>query len=159
MPQPTEDQWLAGDDQLPRPATFDPWSLVTRRVLVPTVVVATSVVALLGAVGVFGSDVPRMPAPIFTTPASAPQPSARTTKKTVAAHQATGPPTTTLKPGDTGPQVKALQRELASLGFPVGAIDGYYGPAVTKAVTDFQRAHRLTPDGIVGPPTLLALAP
>jgi len=69
------------------------------------------------------------------------------------------PPTTTLKPGDSGPQVKALQRELASLGYPVGAIDGYYGKGAANAVTAFQRAHRLTPDGIVGPATLLALAP
>jgi peptidoglycan hydrolase-like protein with peptidoglycan-binding domain len=69
------------------------------------------------------------------------------------------PPTTTLKPGDSGPQVKGLQRELASLGYPVGAIDGSYGKATTQAVTAFQRSHRLTPDGVVGPTTLLALAP
>jgi peptidoglycan hydrolase-like protein with peptidoglycan-binding domain len=55
--------------------------------------------------------------------------------------------------------VKALQRELASLGYSVGAIDGNYGQATIKAVTAFQRADHLTPDGVVGPATLLALAP
>jgi Putative peptidoglycan-binding domain-containing protein len=68
-------------------------------------------------------------------------------------------PTTTLKPGDSGSQVKVLQRELVALGFAVGAIDGLYGQATTKAVADFQRAHHLTADGIVGPSTLVALAP
>jgi peptidoglycan hydrolase-like protein with peptidoglycan-binding domain len=68
-------------------------------------------------------------------------------------------PATTLKPGDTGPQVKTLQRELQALGYSVGGIDGSYGTQTSKAVMAFQRAHHLTADGIVGPQTLTALAP
>jgi peptidoglycan hydrolase-like protein with peptidoglycan-binding domain len=113
-------------------------------------------VALLAAVGVFSRGPP--PVPITATVISTSTPSIIRT--TSAAQRSTpAPPTTTLKPGDSGSQVKALQRELASLGYSVGAIDGSYGPATIKAVTAFQRADHLTPDGIVGPATLLALAP
>jgi peptidoglycan hydrolase-like protein with peptidoglycan-binding domain len=66
-------------------------------------------------------------------------------------------PTTTLKPGDTGAQVRALQRALKSLGYPVGKIDGQYGPATKTAVAAFQHAAGLTEDGVVGPKTLNAL--
>jgi Putative peptidoglycan binding domain len=61
--------------------------------------------------------------------------------------------------GDSGPQVKTLQRELKSLGFSIGTIDGAYGAETSRAVTAFQKAHHLTADGIVGPATLTALAP
>jgi hypothetical protein len=154
--QPGEDLWLAADDSRPRSAAFDAWSFADRRVLVPAGVAVAFLVALLAAF--FGSDSPRMPAPTFAAPPSVVLPLSGTTKR-VAVRTIPNPPTTTLKPGDSGPQVKALQRELASLGYSVGAIDGYYGKAATKAVTAFQHAHRLTPDGIVGPATLLALAP
>jgi peptidoglycan hydrolase-like protein with peptidoglycan-binding domain len=75
------------------------------------------------------------------------------TTKTPAAQ----PPTTTVKPGDRGAQVRALQRALAQLGYSTGTIDGYYGPATKIAVSKFQQAHQLTADGIVGPATLTAL--
>jgi peptidoglycan hydrolase-like protein with peptidoglycan-binding domain len=67
-------------------------------------------------------------------------------------------PTTTLKSGDSGAEVKALQRALAFLGYKSGKIDGSYGPATTAAVTAFQRASGLTADGIFGPQTLKALS-
>jgi len=114
-------------------------------------------VALLAAVDVFSSGSPPIPmaAPIISTAT----PSITRTTTPAVPRSTPAPPTTTLKPGDSGSQVKALQRELARLGYSVGAIDGYYGRATIKAVTAFQRADRLTPDGIVGPPTLLALGP
>jgi peptidoglycan hydrolase-like protein with peptidoglycan-binding domain len=40
----------------------------------------------------------------------------------------------------------------------VGPIDGFYGPATSKAVAAFQHAHHLKADGIVGQTTLDALA-
>ena len=66
-------------------------------------------------------------------------------------------PSTTLKPGDTGQQVKLLQQSLGSLGFSVGTVDGDYGPATQVAVEKFQVAKNLAEDGIVGPATLAAL--
>jgi peptidoglycan hydrolase-like protein with peptidoglycan-binding domain len=154
---PIVDEWLAGDDDPPRPAPFDPSSLANRRVLVPTGLALVFLVALLAAVGVFSSGAPPIPAAARTlsaaTPSIAPTTTATPPRSTPA------PPTTTLKPGDSGPQVKALQQELSSLGYSVGAIDSNYGPATIKAVTAFQRADHLTPDGVVGPSTLLALAP
>jgi murein L,D-transpeptidase YcbB/YkuD len=66
-------------------------------------------------------------------------------------------PTTTLKLGDHGPQVRALQRALASLGYSTGGIDGHYGAATMRALASFQRAKGLTADGILGPATRAAL--
>lgn len=155
---PIEDEWLVGDDPLPA-TRFDPWSLANRRVLIPTGLAFVFLVALLAAVGVFSSGSPAIPATAATVGSATTSVTRATTPP--AARSTPTPPTTTLKPGDSGSQVKALQRELASLGYYVGAIDGQYGPATIKAVTAFQRqsANRLTPDGIVGPSTLLALAP
>jgi Putative peptidoglycan binding domain len=154
--RPVEDEWLAGGDLPPRSTPFDPWSLANRRVLIPTGFALVFLVALLAAVGVFSSGSPPIPsaAPVIST--ATPSITRTTTAVTAASPL---PPTTTLKPGDSGSQVRALQRELASLGYSVGAIDGNYGGATIKAVTAFQRADRLPPDGIVGPSTLLALAP
>lgn len=46
-----------------------------------------------------------------------------------------------------------LQRRLRSAGFAV-TIDGIIGPKTRRAVLDFQVAHGLQPDGIVGPITM-----
>ena len=154
----SQDEWLVGDDQPPRSTPFDPWSLADRRVLVPVGGVLVFLVALLAAFGVFSSSPSPVSVPVVTVPpVTTPVVTQATT--TAAAPSTSAPPTTTLKPGDTGSQVKALQQELASLGYTVGTIDGSYGPATIKAVTAFQRGHHLTADGIVGPATLLALAP
>jgi hypothetical protein len=66
-------------------------------------------------------------------------------------------PAQTLKPGDTGAQVKTLQRALATLGYSAGKPDGDYGPATQVAVEKFQIAKGLAEDGVVGPATLAAL--
>jgi peptidoglycan hydrolase-like protein with peptidoglycan-binding domain len=66
-------------------------------------------------------------------------------------------PTQTLKPGDTGSQVKALQRGLAALGFSPGKPDGDYGPSTKNAVERFQASKGIAEDGVVGPQTLNAL--
>ncbi len=62
----------------------------------------------------------------------------------------------TLQRGDAGEWVIELQQELTRNGFPVED-DGDFGPVTEAAVRDFQTAHGLTHDGIVGPQTWAAL--
>lgn len=116
---------------------------------------AALVVALLiglAAAGVFSGS--SSPSTTTTNTATTTQQSSPSTTAPSSSVQA---PSTTLSPGDNGPGVKKLQRALASLGFSPGAIDGDYGPATKTALSDFQRAHGLAQDGILGPKTLAAL--
>jgi hypothetical protein len=129
--------------------------LLSRRSAVIGLVALIALVVLLAglaAAGVFSSSSPK-PAPIIptTTPTTAPPPPT-TTAPTVAV------PTSPLKPGDTGAQVKVLQRALKHLGDYTGALDGDYGPGTQAAVSAFQKTAGLTADGIAGPQTLRALA-
>jgi peptidoglycan hydrolase-like protein with peptidoglycan-binding domain len=55
-----------------------------------------------------------------------------------------------IHPGDTGPAVSWLQRDL---GVKTGGSFGTYGPLTLKAVEHFQTFHHLAADGIVGPAT------
>ena len=64
--------------------------------------------------------------------------------------------------GSHGEKVTALQNDLAKLGFTDShgrALhpDGHFGPGTKAGVATFQRAHHLTPDGVVGPKTQEAL--
>jgi hypothetical protein len=61
-------------------------------------------------------------------------------------------------PLTSGPDVLALQERLSELGYPVGELDGKYGPATATAVRAFQRDHGLHVDGVAGPMTLGELA-
>ena len=65
---------------------------------------------------------------------------------------ATNPPsgTATLREGDTGEAVYALQLRLFELGYYSGRIDGRFTEETTEAVKAFQRANGLTADGIAG---------
>jgi len=54
--------------------------------------------------------------------------------------------------GGTRTGVAAIQRRLGNV-----IVDGIYGPITRNHVVLFQKAHRLTPDGIVGPITWRAL--
>lgn len=62
-------------------------------------------------------------------------------------------------PGDltAGDDVYALQGRLLDLGFRVGRVDGYYGPATEAGVREFQRNLAIPSDGTCGPATLKAL--
>jgi hypothetical protein len=146
-PATAEDDWLVQPEPVRRPAGQLQW----RRIAVIAGAAVVVLVAGLAAGGVFsGSSKPRTLATNSITV---------TTPTTTAAAPAVAAalPTTTLKPGDTGAQVRALQRALKSLGYPVGKIDGQYGPATKTAVAAFQHAAGLTEDGVVGPKTLNAL--
>jgi hypothetical protein len=147
-PPSAEDDWFVPLAPVRRAAPELPW----RRLAIFGGLGVVALVAILGAAGVFNGSskpaalsTPKVTVPTQTTPV-------RTPKRSVRAM-----PTTTLKPGDTGAQVKALQRALKSLGYPVGTVDGQYGPATKTAVAAFQHAQGLTEDGVFGPKTLNAL--
>ena len=62
-----------------------------------------------------------------------------------------------LKPGDSGAEVKKLQQRLKELGYYTNTLDGQYGYGTRQAVIAFQKNNGLTQDGIAGPSTLKKL--
>jgi peptidoglycan hydrolase-like protein with peptidoglycan-binding domain len=58
--------------------------------------------------------------------------------------------------GGCAADVRELQEALSKAGIQVDP-DGVFGPNTDEAVRAFQRAHDLTPDGIVGPASRSAL--
>ena len=133
----------------------EPWyEKLDRRLIVAAVVGVALLIAVLAAAGVFSSG--------GHSPATTPPPTTAPTTTVAQTTPAPAPkpvpaPTTNLKPGDTGPQVKVLQRALASLGYSPGKIDGDYGSSTQAAVEKFQTSAGIKADGIVGPETLKAL--
>jgi hypothetical protein len=158
-PPAIDDDWIAAGDERPaREARFGlPAAFSEPRVVVIGAVALFALLVIgLAVAGVFNSSTPR--------PAATPTVSTQTTT-TGPASTGTTPPATatrapsgTLKPGDTGTEVKALQRALAALGYAPGAIDGSYGLSTERAVSRFQSFVKLTPDGVLGPQTLAALS-
>ncbi|MBQ4074504.1 MAG: peptidoglycan-binding protein [Clostridia bacterium] len=63
----------------------------------------------------------------------------------------------TLRNGDDGDSVRALQTRLKALGYYKGNVDGDYGSGTVEAVKSFQRAHSLSVDGSAGSSTLNTL--
>ncbi len=59
-----------------------------------------------------------------------------------------------LAPGDTGVQVVELRDRLVRMGFLSPSSSPEYGPALERAVQEFQYLHGLTADGIAGPGTI-----
>lgn len=55
--------------------------------------------------------------------------------------------------------VKTYQKRLLDLGYPLGKLDGFYGPQTKAAVMAFQRENNLEVDGVVGPRTWQQLFP
>ena len=55
--------------------------------------------------------------------------------------------------GDRGPDVYALQKNLAEKGVYSGPVDGVYGRLTQESVKQFQTASNLTADGVVGSET------
>ena len=62
-------------------------------------------------------------------------------------------PDRTLRSGDTGADVKTLQRRLKALKYYVGTIDGKMDQETVKALKNFQKAHGLANDGVAGKAT------
>ncbi len=64
-----------------------------------------------------------------------------------------------LRQGDTGMLVLILQNALRNAGYDPGPLDGIFGRRTLSAVLAFQKANRITADGVVGPRTWAALEP
>ena len=58
-----------------------------------------------------------------------------------------------LRHDSRGERVRWVQRRLRAKGFKSVAVTGFFGDATESAVKRFQRAHHLSPDGVVGPTT------
>jgi hypothetical protein len=137
------DDWLNESDS-PRARTTSWARGIDRRVVVVALSLVVLLIAGLAAGGVFsGSSSPSAVTQTTSTQATNPA----TTATTAPASQGPPAPTSTLKPGDTGDQVSALQRALASLGFSPGKVDGVYGPGTKSAVEQFQRSVKSPPTG------------
>lgn len=63
----------------------------------------------------------------------------------------------TLRYGDSGSAVLALQKRLVALKYTPGKLDGIFGQNTYNAVRDFQQNNKLTVDGVAGTSTLNAL--
>lgn len=62
-----------------------------------------------------------------------------------------------LKSGMNGSAVRSLQKNLKTLGYYTGSVDGDYGSGTESAVSAFQRANGLKADGVAGKSTLNAI--
>jgi hypothetical protein len=71
------------------------------------------------------------------------------------------PPTDVIYLGADGRKVVQVQTRLRDLGYPVGAVDGVFGPAMARAVAGFKidnrAAHAVEPEEAVGPLTMAML--
>lgn len=133
--------------------------------LVAALVAATAVVSLAlrdtSEATVVVAAAPETPAPTTTvaeptttsTAKPTTTPSTSTTVPEVAA-----PAVGTLRRGDRGAEVLALQQQLRTLGYWHGTSDETYGYLTEQAVTAFQKVEGLSPDGVAGPATRAALA-
>jgi Putative peptidoglycan binding domain len=148
--------WL---QELPQTAQRSPrkfgGAVGARRLALAAALLGLCLLIGLAAAGVFGGHSHRATAPR----AGAAPASARTASSAPAPFTPPTPraPATTLKLGARGAAVTALQRALARLGYYSGRIDGQYGAGTASAVSRFQTASAVAPDGIVGPRTLRAL--
>ena len=62
-----------------------------------------------------------------------------------------------LKKGDSGEQVKDVQRWLNEHGYNAGHEDGSFGEKTREAVIQFQSAKKIVTDGVVGSQTQLTI--
>ena len=158
--EPVEEVWVLPEDEAPRDRgprgeiAIGNWTLTTTQAAIIAVSILALVLAILAATGSFSSNkaaVPPVTTPHPPTTVTVTKPATTPTKPTTQA------PQQTLKPGDTGEQVKVLQRALTALHFSPGKADGDYGQATQIAVEKFQLSKGLGEDGIVGQQTLAAL--
>jgi lipoprotein-anchoring transpeptidase ErfK/SrfK len=82
---------------------------------------------------------------------------AKTVSASVSTPAAYTPPSGTMRPGDSGAAVKALQRRLASLKYDPGSIDGHFGANTEDAIWAFQEINHVPVTGVVDARTKRAL--
>jgi hypothetical protein len=154
----TEDDWLdpAPADRLDAVETGLTVRLGTLLVAA-AILLALVLVAGLAVGGVFSGGGTKGGTGTTAPPTVTTTQTPSTTPTTTPASAAVPAPATTLKPGDTGAQVKRLQRALKHLGYSVGAVDADYGSSTQAAVKRFQQTAKLTADGVLGPKSLQAL--
>ena len=80
--------------------------------------------------------------------------STTTTKMTETKISELGNPPSPTKKGDSGKNVLKLQKALTILKYYSGALDGDYGDATVKSVKKYQKAKKLTQDGVAGKDTI-----
>ena len=90
------------------------------------------------------------------TATATPAPNSGTAKAT-ATPAPTAAPSTSLKQGSKGDAVKEMQETLIRLGYLTGKADGIFGAKTYAALVAFQRANKLTADGVAGTKTMKAL--
>jgi hypothetical protein len=151
-PAADQDDWIDDRPRARRPGPEFVASLPERRLLIAAGA-ALVVILIVGWLVLRGGS--STPTQAETTTQAATTPVTPTT--TQAAAPTVPVPAAPLKPGDTGAQVKALQRALLQLGYTIGTIDGDYGTATKTAVEQFQSASKLTADGVFGPATRTAM--
>jgi hypothetical protein len=129
-----------------------------RGVVVLVVSAIVLIFAVLAASGVFsGGGSPSSSPPTTTGSTTTPTHPATTPTTPPAQTPSVTLPTTVLKPGATGAEVKQLQQALVKAGQSPGAVDGVYGPKTEAAVKAFQTSAGITADGVYGPETKKAL--
>jgi hypothetical protein len=154
-----EEVWVLPEDEGERSSGQREFVIAGRTLTMTQVaIIGLSVLAIffaiLAAAGVFNGGKPAA-APVAPLPKTI----TKTVQTSTAANTTPSAPAPdqTLTPGDTGSQVKTLQRALAALGYSPGTPDGDYGPSTQNAVERFQVAKGLDEDGVMGPATLAAL--
>jgi hypothetical protein len=147
----------------PRP---DEATIMRRRILWGAAALGAILVIVIAVVALAGGDGDNdVATQIPTTTVAQPPPPppsqntspAKTTTTPAAAETITIGAGEKLETGSTGAEVEAVQQALTTLGLDPGPVDGNYGAATAEAVKQFQQAHGLDADGIVGPATAQAI--
>jgi hypothetical protein len=144
-------------------APLDP-DVRRRRLIAALAALGAVILVVVIALVAFGGGgtkapptVPATTTAVTTTPAQTSTTPPKTTTKTTAPLKVVLPASGKLSQGDTGADVKLLQRALVKLAVATLTADGNFGAETESAVAAFQQVHGLTADGVVGAKTAQAI--
>jgi peptidoglycan hydrolase-like protein with peptidoglycan-binding domain len=143
-------------------APLDP-DVRRRRLIAALAALGAVILVVVIALVAFGGGtkapptVPATTTAVTTTPAQTSTTPPKTTTKTTAPLKVVLPASGKLSQGDTGADVKLLQRALVKLAVATLTADGNFGAETESAVAAFQQVHSLTADGVVGAKTAQAI--